>query len=280
MSRTIEVERDAAVIQVAQLKKDIAKIKSDTEAMTRKFSTLQKDSEQLVQERKKITQLTLDVTKAKEKEEAATQNLKEAKKKLSKAERELVDVTAEREDYKRKAEFLEEKLANLQKEHKELQTKYDNNAEDLAMLSGQNTKYRDTMVKNEGVLSTQTKELREALKSKEVSKSTADRLKDENAVLVKQNQNLVQELKDLAEEDGLRQQQIVNRNEQAIIDGAELNAAQLKQRLRETQDQQVQMRREFDAAQAAIQQEIQVTRDASAQIKEDYEILEERFKKN
>ena len=40
------------------------------------------------------------------------------------------------------------------------------------------------------------------------------------------------------------------------------------------------MRREFDAAQAAIQQEIQVTRDASAQIKEDYEILEERFKKN
>ena len=280
MSRTIEVERDAAVIQVAQLKKDIAKIKSDTEAMTRKFSTLQKDSEQLVQERKKITQLTLDVTKAKEKEEAATQNLKEAKKKLSKAERELVDVTAEREDYKRKAEFLEEKLANLQKEHKELQTKYDNNAEDLAMLSGQNTKYRDTMVKNEGVLSSQTKELREALKSKEVSKSTADRLKDENAVLVKQNQNLVQELKDLAEEDGLRQQQIVNRNEQAIIDGAELNAAQLKQRLRETQDQQVQMRREFDAAQAAIQQEIQVTRDASAQIKEDYEILEERFKKN
>ena len=40
------------------------------------------------------------------------------------------------------------------------------------------------------------------------------------------------------------------------------------------------MRREFDASQAAISQEMQVTRDANTQIKEDYEILEERFRKN
>ena len=40
--------------------------------MKRKFNSLTKDSEQLVQERKKITQLTLDITKEKEKEEAAT----------------------------------------------------------------------------------------------------------------------------------------------------------------------------------------------------------------
>lgn len=39
-------------------------------------------------------------------------------------------------------------------------------------------------------------------------------------------------------------------------------------------------RREFDAAQAAISQEMQVTREANQQLKEDYEILEERFKKN
>lgn len=60
-------------------------------------------------------------------------------------------------------------------------------------------------MKNEGVLSAQTKELREAMKRKEVSKQEADRLKDENAVLVKQNKNLVQELQDLADEDPLRQ---------------------------------------------------------------------------
>ena len=106
MSKTIETERDAAVIEVAALKKEVNKIKSDTDTMKRKFTSLMKDSEQLVQERKKITQLTLDVTKAKEKEEAATQNLKDAKKKLSKAEKELVDVTADRDDFTRKAEFL------------------------------------------------------------------------------------------------------------------------------------------------------------------------------
>ena len=51
------------------------------------------------------------------------------------------------------------------------------------------------------------------MKRMEVTKSQAERLKDENAVLVKQNKKLVDELKELAEEDGLRQKQIENRNE-------------------------------------------------------------------
>ena len=37
------------------------------------------------------------------------------------------------------------------------------------------------------------------------------------------------------------------------------------------------MRREFDAGQAAISQEMQVQRDETALIKEDYQILNERF---
>ena len=39
------------------------------------------------------------------------------------------------------------------------------------------------------------------------------------------------------------------------------------------------MRREFDAGQAAISQEMQVQRDETALIKEDYQILNERFNK-
>ena len=89
----------------------------------------------------------------------------------------------------------------------------------------------------------------------EVSKTTAARLKDENAVLVKQNKKLVEEMQEMADDD-LRAKQIGNRNDQAIIDGGELNAEQLKDRLRATQDAQVQDRREFDAAQAAISQEM------------------------
>ena len=147
------------------------------------------------------------------------------------------------------------------------------------MIEGQNGKYRDTIVKNEGVLTSQTKELRDVRKRMEVTKATTDRLKDENAVLVKQNKKLVEEMQEMAEDD-LRAKQIGNRNEQAIIDGGELNADQLKERLRQTQDAQVQDRRQFDAGQAAISQEMGVTREANAQLKEDYEILEERFKKN
>ena len=41
----------------------------------------------------------------------------------------------------------------------------------------------------------------------------------------------------------------------------------------------MQMRREFDAGQAAISQEMQVKRDETALIKEDYQILNERFNK-
>ena len=88
-----------------------------------------------------------------------------------------------------------------------------------------------------------------------VMKSTADRLKDENAVLVKTNKKQLEEMQEMAEDD-LRAKQLENRNQQAIIDGGELNAEQLKDRLRQTQDAQVNDRREFDASQAAISQEM------------------------
>ena len=92
------------------------------------------------------------MTKAIEKEEAATQALKEASKKLKKAESNLADVTAGKDDLQRNFDFTAEKLANLEKEHKELQGKYGNGAEDLTMLEGQNAKYRDTIVKNEAIM--------------------------------------------------------------------------------------------------------------------------------
>ena len=88
-----------------------------------------------------------------------------------------------------------------------------------------------------------------------VMKSTADRLKDENAVLVKTNKKQLEEMQEMADDD-LRAKQLENRNQQAIIDGGELNAEQLKDRLRQTQDAQVNDRREFDASQAAISQEM------------------------
>ena len=88
-----------------------------------------------------------------------------------------------------------------------------------------------------------------------VMKSTADRLKDENAVLVKTNKKQLEEMQEMADDD-LRAKQLENRNQQAIIDGGELNAEQLKDRLRQTQDAQVNDRREFDASQAVISQEM------------------------
>ena len=81
--------------------------------MKRKFTSLQKDSEQLVIERKKITDLTLDMTKALEKEEAASQIMKEAQKKCKKSESSLAVITADFEDLKKKHEFTEEKYTDL-----------------------------------------------------------------------------------------------------------------------------------------------------------------------
>ena len=121
--------------------------------------------------------------------------------------------------------------------------------------------------------------MRDAVKRMEVGKRKLEEVQEKNATLDKQNKKLVAELQELAEDD-LRIKQIENRNNQAIIDGSEMNAEQLKQKLRDTQDAQVKDRREFDAAQAAISQEMQITRDANIRIKEDYEILEERFSKN
>ena len=49
-------------------------------------------------------------------------------------------------------------------------------------------------MKNEAVLTKQTNELKELKKVTETSKNNADRLKEENEVLLKQNQSLVQDL--------------------------------------------------------------------------------------
>lgn len=136
MAQRFEKERDSAIVEATTLRAQVKKINEETDTMKRKFNSLQKDSEQLVQERKKITQLTLDLTKEKEKEEAATQKLKEINKKLIKSEKNLAEMTTDKEDFERKSAFLDEKLNNLVKEHTELKKKYENNAEDLVMLQG------------------------------------------------------------------------------------------------------------------------------------------------
>lgn len=69
---TIETERNSAVKEVAQLKASAKKKEEDTAQMARQFKVLQKESEQLVVERKKNAQAALDLTKAKEKEDSAT----------------------------------------------------------------------------------------------------------------------------------------------------------------------------------------------------------------
>ena len=155
--------------------------------MQRQNKVLAKDSEQLSVERSRVNQLTLEVTKAKEKEEQNAGQLKEAQKKLKKAEKELKELTAEHEDKLKKLEWTEEQLKNLQKEHKNLTQKQNQSQEDNANLLKSNENYREAIVKNEAVLSKQTGELKEFKKITETSKNNADRLKEENEVLLKQN---------------------------------------------------------------------------------------------
>ena len=55
MAQKFETERDASNVEAATLQAKIKKIIEETDTMKKKFYSLTKDSEQLVQERKKIT---------------------------------------------------------------------------------------------------------------------------------------------------------------------------------------------------------------------------------
>ena len=117
--------------------------------------------------------------------------LKEAQKRLKKSETELKEVNAQFEDNKRNLEDKNEKLDHLKKEHKQLVDREDLEQQDNSMLKKSNEGYRNSIVKNEAVLAQSTLELKELKKKAETSKKDADRLKEENEVLLKQNQSLV-----------------------------------------------------------------------------------------
>ena len=116
--------------------------------------------------------------------------LKDATKKLSKTEKNLTAVTTERDDLKRKSDFLEEEHTALKKAHEELTKKFSFSEETNQVLTKQNKGYREVLVKNEAVLKTQNTELKELQKRTEISKANLDRLKEENEVILKQNQAL------------------------------------------------------------------------------------------
>ena len=82
----------------------------------------------------------------------------------------------------------------MRKEHKALGQKYDLSEEDNAMLKKSNEDWRNVLVKNEAIMTQQTSELKELQKKAETSKNNADRLREENEVLLKQNQTLVSDL--------------------------------------------------------------------------------------
>ena len=73
---------------------------------------------------------------------------------------------------------------------------------------------------------------------------------------------------------------IANRNEQVIHDGVSLNADEMKKRMKEAQDAMVSQTKQNEVAQAEWQSEMQITRDMNAKVKEDFEILTERFQKH
>ena len=85
------------------------------------------------------------------------------------------------------------------------------------------------------MLTKQNSQLREALKGAQVAKSDAQRLKDEAAVLTKQNKHLVDEAQNNTEDD-LRSKQIENQNKNALNAGVQLDAEEMKKRMKEAQE--------------------------------------------
>ena len=129
--------------------------------MQRQNKVLAKDSEQLANERRRITQLTLDVTKAKEKEEQMSVALKDSEKKLKKNSKELKETTEKFDDQKQKLDYSQERFDDLTKKHNQLTKDDDLATKENVELRGSNENFRELLIKNEGILSTQTAELKE-----------------------------------------------------------------------------------------------------------------------
>ncbi len=120
-------------------------------------------------------------------------------------------------------------------------------------------------------------EVNDLRKNLAIQKTDCDRLRDENAAYKRQTQKLIEDIKALEGDEGVNIEQQNARILQAYING---DTETLKKKVKELQNEFVNVRRENEGALALKDQEIATSHELNSKLRDDYEILEERFKKH
>lgn len=120
-------------------------------------------------------------------------------------------------------------------------------------------------------------EVNDLRKNLAIQKTDGDRLRDENTAYKRQTQKLIEDIKALEGDEGVNIEQQNARILQAYING---DTETLKKKVKELQNEFVNVRRENEGALALKDQEIATSHELNSKLRDDYEILEERFKKH
>lgn len=120
-------------------------------------------------------------------------------------------------------------------------------------------------------------EVNDLRKNLAIQKTDCDRLRDENTAYKRQTQKLIEDIKALEGDEGVNIEQQNARILQAYING---DTETLKKKVKELQNEFVNVRRENEGALALKDQEIATSHELNSKLRDDYEILEERFKKH
>ena len=126
-------------------------------------------------------------------------------------------------------------------------------------------------------MKTYATEVNDLRKNLAIQKTDGDRLRDENAAYKRQTQKLIEDIKALEADDQVNIEQQNARLLQAFING---DTEALKNKIKQLNSEFVTVQRMNENALAVKDAEIGSSHELNSKLRDDYEILEERFKKH
>ena len=232
----------------------------------------------MAQERGRVSKLTTEMITLKEQMEETTAAFKDASRRLKKADIDVGTLTVARDEYKEKAVELELGFGKCKIDLKEFVHKETLASENSTEYMESNAKSRALWTSHEQNAADFRVEVTELKKKLEVMKGGNDRLSEENQAYKKQNAALVDQLKENQESD--EQQFKIEMTNKNMVSDPDLTPRTLERRYNTLREDFAEKKKSWSRENKQQNQLLAFSKDANVRIKEDYEILEERYKRH
>ena len=249
-------------------------LQDENNDLTERVDRLEKDQRELNQKRMEIAKLVID-SQANAKEIELLHSEKDLQTdKMEKLNVEVQVVVTEKAQMKKELDRVNTLYSKLKREYKEQRQNFDLLVDELTSMRKQNQKYRGLILDNEQKLDHIGKEIQDLQKHIELKGKVIQRNNEELRVYKKQVEKLVEELRDKSDSESWDDEK-----ERVLNVEKALKADILKGQIDVLNAEAKGKKAEYDANLLRMQQSLKYSQDANQNLKEDYDLMQDKFDK-